>query len=275
MASLALLIKGRTGLSFTFADAAVSTGSDYVTIPGHCMQTGDLVRLSNSGGALPAGLVATKNYYAINSTDGRIKFATTAANATAGTAVDITAAAGGGTHTIKMVEKAFTDLTGLDTADARVVASNLGRYFEKHSAGAGNSAISFDVSEDCDSPVAATGTIALTHANLDDGDTVTIGGVVMTAKTTVVTDSTQFTIGANATADGDNLVAALGRNLTLSRIMSASNASGTVTLTMKVKGMIGNCIVMSTSDATAYTLTAFSGGTGGACNTVTNYSLGL
>ena len=275
MASLAILVSSRTGITRTFVDAAVSTSAETIALPGHCIETGDVIRFSNSGGALPTPLVATQNYYAIRSSEGLIKVATTAANATAGTAVNLTAAAGGGTHTVKVVEKAFKDLTQVDTAEAKTAALKLSKYFEALASGTENSAASIQISEEVDAPVAATGTIAITHANVSDADTVTIGGVVITAKTSASDDTVEWTIGANATADGAALAATINKNLTLSRIMTASAASGTVTLTMKVKGMIGNCIVMSTSDATAFTLTAFASGAGGACNTVSTYRLGL
>ena len=275
MASLNILVSARTGVTKTFADAAVSTSAETISLPGHCLETGDIITFSNSGGALPSPLVATQKYYVIAASAGTIKVATSAANATAGTAVNLTSAAGGGTHTLKVVEKAFVDITKTPQGDAKEFAIGLAKYFEKHALGAANSPASIQISEDCDAPVAATGTIAITHANLTDADTVTIGGVVITAKTAASDDTVEFTIGANATADAVALAATINKNLTLSRIMTASAASGTVTLTMKVKGMIGNCIVMSTSDATAFTLTAFASGAGGACNTFTTYSLGL
>lgn len=275
MATLNLVVKTRTGVAITFVDAAVTSGSDLIALPGHGLATGDIVRLSNSGGALPAGLVATKVYYVIKISEGTIKLATTAANAAAGTpVVDITAAAGGGTHTLKVQESGFKDLTQVASADAKQFAKGIANFFHGLSGGS-VSAASVDVSEDCDSPVAATATITLTHANIDDADTVTIGGTVITAKTSATVDSTQWTIGADETADAAAMAATINKNLTLSRIMTATSALGVVTLTMKVKGVIGNSIVMSTSDATAFALVAFSGGTGGACNTVSTYSFGL
>jgi hypothetical protein len=275
MASLNILVSARTGVSKTFADAAVSTSAETIAIPGHCFDTGDMIRFSNSGGALPTPLVATQHYYVINSTEGKIKVATSAANATAGTAVNLTAASGGGTHTVKLVEKAFTDLTKVATADAKDCALALAKYFEKQASGTANGPASIQISEDCDAPVAATGTITITHANVSDADTVTIGGTVITAKTSASDDTVEWTIGANATADGVALAACINKNLTLSRIMTASAASGVVTLTMKVKGVIGNSITLATSDATAFALVAMASGAGGACNTVSTYSLGL
>jgi hypothetical protein len=50
-------------------------------------------------GTLPGGLSAT-NYFVISVDASTIKLASSLANAAAGTAVDITSAAGGGTHTL-------------------------------------------------------------------------------------------------------------------------------------------------------------------------------
>lgn len=82
----------------TFVDAAVSTGSDTISLPAHDLQTADKIALSTTG-TLPTGLLA-QNYYVIRDTAHTIKLATSASNARAGTAVNITAAAGGGTHII-------------------------------------------------------------------------------------------------------------------------------------------------------------------------------
>lgn len=82
----------------TFTDASVTVASDIIAIATHPYVTGCRVALT-TGGVLPAGLSAT-NYFVINVTSGTIKLASSLANAVAGTAVDITAAAGGGTHTL-------------------------------------------------------------------------------------------------------------------------------------------------------------------------------
>jgi hypothetical protein len=98
----------------TFVDADVNTGADRVNIPGHTFTTGQTVDLLNTGGALPAGL-ATGTIYYLNVSGDDIGFAGTIANAEAGTLVNITAAAGGGTHTI---QERFI------TTDARTSATN-------------------------------------------------------------------------------------------------------------------------------------------------------
>lgn len=84
------------------ATFAADAGTDVITLSRSYknLQTGTPLALTNSGGALPAGLSAT-TYYVIRATDSSCKLATSLANAIAGTFVDITGA-GTGTHTATM-----------------------------------------------------------------------------------------------------------------------------------------------------------------------------
>lgn len=82
----------------TFLDANVSAAADTITIASHGYATGLRVAATTAG-VLPAGLSAT-NYWVIKVDASTIQLATSAANALAGTVVNITAAAGGGTHTL-------------------------------------------------------------------------------------------------------------------------------------------------------------------------------
>lgn len=94
------------GADFTFVDGDVTTGTDNIAETGHGFTTGEgPVRLSNAGGALPTGLSTGTNYWIIRVDDDNFKFAASRADAIAGTAVDITAAAGGGTHTVERETK--------------------------------------------------------------------------------------------------------------------------------------------------------------------------
>lgn len=121
-----------------------------------------------------------------------------------------------------------------------------------------------DVQTASASPVAAAGTITLTYANLDANDTVTIGGQTITCKASGATAGTQFNKETDATVSAANLVTAINANTVLSKHIVATSALGVMTLTALLKGTIGNLIVMSTSDATAYALVQMAGGTGGA-----------
>lgn len=91
-----IVLPDRTGyLTFTAATTdllTVSSTTDYAT--------GTPVVVTTTG-TLPAGLSADTVYYVINVSSTTMKLATTAANATAGTAVDITST-GSGTHTIHL-----------------------------------------------------------------------------------------------------------------------------------------------------------------------------
>lgn len=91
------------GIADTVFTAATS---DECTVTlGHKLNLGDAVQVSNSGGALPTGLVATTTYFAIVSDalgNTKFKLAATRALALAGTALDITGA-GTGTQTVTTV----------------------------------------------------------------------------------------------------------------------------------------------------------------------------
>lgn len=91
----------------TFVDGDVNTTTDTISEVGHGMTTGNgPFRLANSGGALPTGtgIAPDTNVWIIAPTADTYKLATSHANAIALTAIDITAAAGGGTHTLQRAQ---------------------------------------------------------------------------------------------------------------------------------------------------------------------------
>jgi len=88
---------GQFGTSLTFTAVAAT---DLITVLStDNMPTGTPVQVSNSGGGLPAPLLASTPYYVINISGTTLKLATTVDNALAGTAIDITSA-GTGTQTM-------------------------------------------------------------------------------------------------------------------------------------------------------------------------------
>lgn len=89
----------------TFVDADVTAATDTIAITGHGFVNGQRVGLTTTG-ALPAGLAVNATYYVIRVDANNIRLATTLAR-TVGTPVpvDITAAAGGGTHTVTPISK--------------------------------------------------------------------------------------------------------------------------------------------------------------------------
>jgi hypothetical protein len=100
----------------------------------------------------------------------------------------------------------------------------------------------------------AAGQVVISHASISDGDTLTIGGRVLTWRASPANEN-EVLIGANATADGDNLVTKLTDHTELSALVQGVNAAGTVAITARYPGLEGKHILMSTSDAGAMALT--------------------
>lgn len=130
------------GANFTFVDADVNTTDNTITEASHGFVTGEgPFRLTNSGGALPGGSATATNYWAISVDANTFKLATSRANAIAGTAVDITSAAGGGTHTCDrgswlVIPKGVTyaELRGLVVENGGTLAGGLIVKFYKEGA---------------------------------------------------------------------------------------------------------------------------------------------
>ena len=80
--------------------SAVNTGTDTMTATAHGLVTGERFRVHNVGGALPTGLAAVTDYFAIRTDNDNLKAASSSANAFLGTAIDITGA-GSGTNTVE------------------------------------------------------------------------------------------------------------------------------------------------------------------------------
>ncbi len=96
--------------TMTFVDGNVTVGTDQIDLTSHAYVTGDPVVLTTTG-TLPAGLATSTTYYVIRISASVIKFASTLANANLGTAIDITAASGGGTHSISPLVNRAIDIT--------------------------------------------------------------------------------------------------------------------------------------------------------------------
>ena len=73
------------------AQSAVSTANDTITISSHGFATGDQLTYSDKGGTVIAGLTDGGTFFVIRESANAFKLATSASNASSGTAVDITA----------------------------------------------------------------------------------------------------------------------------------------------------------------------------------------
>lgn len=264
MSTMVLTVKGRASRSQTFVDAAVATGTEIITLPGHALVDGDTVRFTNSGGALPTGLTSRKHYYVVSAVVGvSLKVSETAG----GAAVNISAAAGGGTHTIRLVKTPYDRRLLRDSKKEAVVA--LRNWCDRVLGG--HESASIDVQTDCEDPVAASMTFSL--ASVAGDDTVVIGGVTLTAKASPTGEAQWSQAGTDA-VDAAALAACINAHSTLSKIVTATAVDAVVTVTCKVKGFIGNFITTaesgSTITASASTLV---GGTGGATSAAKTYAM--
>jgi hypothetical protein len=97
---------------------------DTGTAAAHGMVTGaGPYRVVNAGGALPTGLLAHTNYWIIRVSANTFKFATTRANALAGTAIDLT---GDGSGTNTLVRNLITRVFNTDADLTPDIGASLG-----------------------------------------------------------------------------------------------------------------------------------------------------
>lgn len=121
-------------------------------------------------------------------------------------------------------------------------------------------------------PVAASATITLASCATD---TVTIGGITFTGSGSPTGD-VQFETDGDDTADAAALAAKINAHPTLSKVVTATSALGVVTVTCRIKGVVGNFITLAETGTTiTISAAALAGGTGGAQSTAVTYSCGL
>lgn len=83
---------------------------------------------------------------------------------------------------------------------------------------------------------------SITFAGIADADTITVAGVVFTAKTSGATGPLQFNIGGSDTPAAVAAAAAINAQAVTSLIVVATGAVGVVTLTAYLPGYMGNAI---------------------------------
>jgi len=102
--------------TFDFVDGDVNTGDETITETAHGLQDDDVVTLTTTG-TLPAGLATATTYYVVSAATNTLKLSLTKG----GSAVNITAAAGGGTHTATYGNSASQNIADTARSLARVI----------------------------------------------------------------------------------------------------------------------------------------------------------
>lgn len=132
-----------------------------------------------------------------------------------------------------------------------------------------------DVQVGASAPVAASGTYTLVSCIATDA--VAIAGVTLTASSTPADENEWEIDGASDALDAASLAACINAHSVLSKIVVATVASNIVTVTARVKGIIGNYITFTDADTTITSSGSgyLAGGTGGAQDDAVSYALGI
>ena len=159
----------------------------------------------------------------------------------------------------------------IDTGKGKEACLALSEHFRKVAGGITRAAV--DVQTGSADPVAASGTFTL--SSVPEDDAVTIGTVTLTAKASPAGEN-QWSQAGTDTADATALAAAINAHSVLSLVVTASSAAAVVTVTSKIKGVVGNQIPISETGSSITASGAFlTGGTGGATEAATSYSVGI
>lgn len=160
----------------------------------------------------------------------------------------------------------------LPTANIKEQARALQELFRRLAAGLSSG--SADVQTGSADPVAASGTFTLESVVATDA--ITIGPVTFTFTSTPTQNTDVEVDGADDDADATALAAAINAHPTVSQVVTATVEDNVVTVTAKVKGVVGNFINISSADATITASgTNLENGAGGAAEEAVNYHLGI
>lgn len=120
--------------------------------------------------------------------------------------------------------------------------------------------------------VRASGTVTVASINADD--TITINGTTLTGKSSPSGQS-QFDSDGSDTVVATAVAACINAHTSLTGIVIATSALGVVTVSASVKGLIGNCITLASSDNTRLAVSAARLASGaGMDGSAVSYSLG-
>jgi len=103
-------------------------------------------------------------------------------------------------------------------------------------------------------PVAAYATVTIDNSKLAAADYITIAGVTITCKASGA-GANEFNKGSSSTASATNMAAAINASTSTAGLVKASSSAGVVTITCKVRGVIGNQLTLTKSEGTPSALT--------------------
>lgn len=147
------------------------------------------------------------------------------------------------TNVIMTLDAALApNFTGTDSRDR---AKNLENVIKSLASGSRNGAITVHVDG-----VRASATITVDNSKVTANDTIKIGATTLTCKASGANGTTEFNKSTTDTLTAVNLAAVINANTTLSTYLTASNASGVVTITCKQPGLIGNAIGITVTENT-------------------------
>lgn len=153
--------------------------------------------------------------------------------------------------------RASLETPGSTSGRYSIIRSLLNRLEQSFSGGghraSGDSAPSLTLAID-DYAVAASGTI--THASVSANDTVTVNGVVFTAKSSGASGN-EWNIGASNTTSAAAFVVAFNASASAKTnlLITATSALGVVTLTAIRTGLDGNAFTLVSSNGTRLAVT--------------------
>lgn len=98
-------------------------------------------------------------------------------------------------------------------------------------------------------------TVTISHASISNGDTLTIGGRVLTWVVAAANEN-QITIATSAATDAVNLAAVINAHSDFQGLLYATASSGVVTIRTLGYSRMGRLVSIATSDGTAMVLSA-------------------
>jgi hypothetical protein len=201
----------------------ISAGSDNLTITGHGLTTGSRLRLATSG-AVPGGVAEYTDYYAIVDDANTIRLATSTANASAGTAIDLTSV-GSGVLDVSVLGGSGISAFNAATDEITKTAHGLATGERIRFSGAGTAPTGLSKNTDyyvIQGGNANTFKVATSYANALTSTAIDFSGSASGALS-ILTYST--TAAFNPTSD---TVTATGSNLTTGQRFQFSNRDGTL-----------------------------------------------